>query len=138
MNTCIKMYLQITELIALLNTVEIFILFYSCKSLHQKQPSRGVHRKRCSRNMQQIYRRTPMPNHTQITPWHECSPVNLLPFSGTSFPKKTSDGLLLLHQSFWIEHQHLKISFELSFTILDFQNDKWKYEVTKSRNLVFS
>ena len=27
----------------------------------QKQPSRGVLRKRCSINMQQIYRRTPMP-----------------------------------------------------------------------------
>ena len=26
----------------------------------QKQPSRGVLRKRCSENMQQIYRRTPM------------------------------------------------------------------------------
>ena len=27
----------------------------------QKQPSRGVLRKRCSENMQQIYKRTPMP-----------------------------------------------------------------------------
>ena len=27
----------------------------------QKQPPRGVPRKRCSENMQQIYRRTPMP-----------------------------------------------------------------------------
>ena len=26
----------------------------------QKQPSRGVPRKRCSENMQQIYRRSPM------------------------------------------------------------------------------
>ena len=26
----------------------------------QEQPSRGVIRKRCSKNMQQIYRRTPM------------------------------------------------------------------------------
>ena len=26
-----------------------------------KQPSRGVLRKKCSENMQQIYRRTPMP-----------------------------------------------------------------------------
>ena len=29
--------------------------------LFQKQPSRGVLRKRCPENMQQIYRRTPMP-----------------------------------------------------------------------------
>ena len=28
---------------------------------HQKQPTRGVLKKRCSENMQQIYRRTPMP-----------------------------------------------------------------------------
>ena len=27
----------------------------------QKQSLRSVHRKRCSENMQQIYRRTPMP-----------------------------------------------------------------------------
>ena len=27
----------------------------------QKQPPRGVPRKRCSENMQQIYRRAPMP-----------------------------------------------------------------------------
>ena len=27
----------------------------------QKQPSGGVFKKRCSENMQQIYRRTPMP-----------------------------------------------------------------------------
>ena len=27
----------------------------------QKQPPRGILRKRCSENMQQIYRRTPMP-----------------------------------------------------------------------------
>ena len=29
----------------------------------QKQPSRGVIKKRCSQNMQQIYRRTPMPEY---------------------------------------------------------------------------
>ena len=28
---------------------------------NQKQPSRGILRKRCSENIQQIYRRTPMP-----------------------------------------------------------------------------
>ena len=36
--------------------------FKSLKILpFQKQPSRGVLKKRCSENMQQIYRRTPMP-----------------------------------------------------------------------------
>ena len=34
---------------------------FSRKVLVQKQPFRGVLRKRCSENMQQIYRRTPMP-----------------------------------------------------------------------------
>ena len=33
-----------------------------CKKVLQKQSPRGVPRKRCSENMQQIYRRTPMPN----------------------------------------------------------------------------
>ena len=32
----------------------------------QKQPSRGVIRKRCSENMQQIYRRKPMQNVISI------------------------------------------------------------------------
>ena len=31
-------------------------------SILQKQPTRGVLKKRCSENMQQIYRSTPMPN----------------------------------------------------------------------------
>ena len=34
---------------------------YSPFKYIQKQPPRGVPRKRCSENMQQIYRRTPMP-----------------------------------------------------------------------------
>ena len=43
------------------------LLYFICLKLSpqywylQKQPSRGVLRKRCSENMQQIYRRTPMP-----------------------------------------------------------------------------
>ena len=56
----------------------------------QKQPTRDVLRKRCSDNMPQIYRRTPMPNTL-----HGCSPVNLLPFFRTAFPKNTTEGLLL-------------------------------------------
>ena len=37
--------------------VEMFAII---KFLFQKQSPRGVPRKRCSENMQQIYRRTPM------------------------------------------------------------------------------
>ena len=47
----------------------------------QKQPSRGVFRKRYSENMQQIYRRTPMPkcNFNKVALLrHGCSPVKLL------------------------------------------------------------
>ena len=33
---------------------------YRSEGIQQKQPSRDVFRKRCSENMQQIYRRTPM------------------------------------------------------------------------------
>ena len=70
----------------------------------QKQPFRGIFRKRCSENMQQIYRRTPMPKHdfnkvesnfTEIALRYECSPVNLLHIFRTPFPKNTSGGLLL-------------------------------------------
>ena len=35
---------------------------YAISINDQKQPSRGVLKKRCCENMQQIYRRTPMPN----------------------------------------------------------------------------
>ena len=65
----------------------------------QKQPSRGVFSKRCSENMQQIYRRTPMPKCEitlfEVTLRHECSPVNLLHIFRTPFPKNTSGCLLL-------------------------------------------
>ena len=37
--------------------------FFHHNSVIQKQPSRGVHNKRCSENMQQIYKRTPMPKY---------------------------------------------------------------------------
>ena len=70
----------------------------------QKQPTRGVPRKRRSENMQQIYRRAPMPkcdfnkvekqlywNHTSA--WD--SPVNLLHIFRASFLKNTSERLLL-------------------------------------------
>ena len=53
----------------------------------QKQPSRGVLRKRCSENMQEIYGRTPMPkcgfNKVAKQLWNGCFSVPLcIPFSG--------------------------------------------------------
>ena len=64
--------------------------------------------KRCSENMQKIYRRTPIPkcdfnevlcNFIEITLWHGCSPVNLR----RSFLRNTSGWLLLtlLLKRFW-------------------------------------
>ena len=64
---------------------------------------RSVLEKRCTENMQQIYRRTPMPksdfikllcNFIEITLRHECSPVTLLHISRT--PSKNTPGGLLL------------------------------------------
>ena len=77
----------------------------------QKQPSRGVLRKRCSENMPQIYRTTPMPripmlsNFIEIALRNGSSPVNLLHIFGITFPKKTS-GWLLLNQALSDFRQH--------------------------------
>ena len=69
----------------------------------QKQPPRAFPRKRCSENMQQICRRTPMPKckshyenlKIEITLWHGSSPVNLLRIFRTTFPGNTSGCLFL-------------------------------------------
>ena len=72
-------------------------------SLH-KQPLRGVLRKRCSENMQQIYRRThpcrkdfnkAASNFIETRLRHGCSPVNLLYNFGTPFSNNNSGWLLL-------------------------------------------
>ena len=67
----------------------------------QKQLPRGVPRKRCPENMQQIYRRTPMHNcnFIEIALRCGCSPVNLLCIFRTHFPKNSSRRLLLTSQA---------------------------------------
>ena len=70
----------------------------------QKQPPRGVPMKRCSENMQEIYRRTPMPKcnfFIEIAFWHSCSRVNLLHIFRAPFPRNTS-GWLLLNWCFFV------------------------------------
>ena len=63
---------------------------------YQKQSSRGVLRKSCSENIQQIYKKTPMPKaHFGITLRHGCFSVNLLHIFRTPFPKNTSGRRLL-------------------------------------------
>ena len=62
----------------------------------QKQPSIDVLIKRCSENIHQIYRRTPMSkcNLNKVTQ-HRYSPVNLRHIFRTPLPKNISEGLLL-------------------------------------------
>ena len=78
--------------------------YRSRSNTDQKQPSLGVLRKRCSANMQQTYRRTPMPkcefnkvacNFAEITLHHGCFLVHLLHIFKIPFPKNTSGRLLL-------------------------------------------
>ena len=80
----------------------ISILFINQHPTFQRQPPRGVPRKMYSENMQQIYRRTPMPklqsNFIEITFRHGCSPVDLQHIFRTPFPRNTSRWLLL---TFW-------------------------------------
>ena len=76
----------------------------TCLINWQRQSPRGILSKMCSENMQQIYRKTPMPkcyfnkvalqlywNHTR----HGCSPVNLQRIFRTPFTKNTSGQLPL-------------------------------------------
>ena len=95
----------------------LFILFpnLSIKSEQRnrrKRPSRGVLKKMCSENMQQICRGTPMPkcdfnklqsNFFEITLWHGFPPANLLHIFRTPFPKNTSGWLLLNRPADFIE-----------------------------------
>ena len=73
----------------------------------QNQPPRGFPRKRCSENIQQIYRRAPIPkcnfnkvaklqnNFIEIVLRYGCSPVNFLHIFRTHFLNSTSWRLLL-------------------------------------------
>ena len=91
-------------------TLYTFILKYISQGCQpslaiQKQPYKSLLRKRCSENMQQIYRRTPMPryNFNKIALqlyWNRTSAggslVNFLNIFRTTFPKNTSEQLLLV------------------------------------------
>ena len=61
---------------------------------YKASPSKGALRKKCSKNMQQIYRRTPMLK-CDFALRHGYSPVNLLHIFRTSFYKNTSVRLRL-------------------------------------------
>ena len=67
-------------------------LFQRFTSICQKRLSKGVLKKECSENMQEICRC----NFIEIALRHGCSPVNLLHIFKTLFPKNTSGRLLLI------------------------------------------
>ena len=82
----------------------IMFLWYIIKSRSfqlQKQLYRGVLRKRCSENMQQIYKRTPVKKRAfnkvvfqlnEIALWHGCSPVILQYIFRTLFQRTPLKG----------------------------------------------
>ena len=80
--------------------------------ISQKQPLRGVLRKRRSENMQQICRS----NSIEITHRHGCSSVNLLHIFRTSLPKNTSGRLLFISVITKFENDYLV--HLISFTVL--------------------
>ena len=69
--------------------------FRKFKMLFQKQPFRGVLRKTCCKNMQQIYRKAPM-SKCEIVLRHGFSPVNLLHIFRIPSPQNISGRLLLI------------------------------------------
>ena len=91
----------------------------------QKQPFWRVLRKRCSENMLQISRRTPMlkfkqSNFIEITLQHGCFPVNLLHIFRTPFLKDTSGGLLLQLKSKKVTNLHfLQTKENLHLSLID-------------------
>ena len=91
----------------------------------QKQPPRGVPSKRCSENMQQIYRKHPcrsaisiklLCNFIETAFRHGCSLVNLLHIFRTPFLKNTS-GWLLLSKSYY--HKAFQFVNSLNVYILE-------------------
>ena len=87
----------------------------------QKQPAIGIPRKSWSKNMQQIYRRTPM-RKCKITLGHGCSPVNLIHIFTTPFPKNTPGWLLLYVNSACLYNSN--VWFILLFLEVR-KNEKW-------------
>ena len=74
----------------------------------QRQPFRGVVRKKCYENIQQIYRRACrsaillklLCNFIEIALRHGCSPVNLLHISRTPFSKNAFKRAAFKHAKF--------------------------------------
>ena len=95
----------------------IYTTFFCPSSIIQKQPPRGVPRKRCSENMQQIYRRTPMPKCDLLNGQNLLSVTKVIcrpsliniQFSGATLS-------LNFNSSFWKEDLY----FEKNLSLKDF------------------
>ena len=80
------------------SATKILLRIHICKT--QKQPFRRVLSKRCSENVQQIYRRTHS-SFATLLKLHFGIGVNLLHIFRTPFPNNTSGGLLLKTFVLW-------------------------------------
>ena len=107
--------------------------------IFQKQPPRGIPRKRCSENMQQIYKRTPMPKcdfnkvAKQLYWNHTLAWVFSCKFGAifrTPFTKNTAGRLLLSFPK--IISVHRKISKKLSF-VANFSENHLMKIISKQR-----
>ena len=103
-------------------------------SKSQKQPPRGVPRKRCSGNTLQIYKRTPMPkcdyNNVTLHPWQGCPPVNLRPIFRTHFPRNTSGWLPLKSWCWFIKRIEIRVSqFPSNLPSMKYWPNSWKTKV---------
>ena len=76
----------------------------------KKQPSIDDFIKRCSPNIQQIYRRTPM-SKFDFNIEHGCSSVNILHIFRTPFSKNTSGGLPRSISTGWVNQFKLWFLF---------------------------
>ena len=92
-----------TDIFELSDNTNIAKLFSS----YQKQPPRGVHRKRCPENMQKIYRRTPMPkcNFNKVALQHPSPSLSNFPLVNLN-PSSTQHPLCSLSVSlfFFLPH----------------------------------
>ena len=121
---------------------------------YQKQPSRGILRKRCSENILQMYRKKPMPkcevlcNFIEITIRHGYSPVNLLHIFRTPFLKNTSGWLLLCYLWTHWRSKYMPLHKKMKFSIKNFfsKSDQihsflrtWSHLLKKSlmKNFIF-
>ena len=96
---------------------------------YQKQQPRGVLKKRCSENMQQIYRRKPLQsNFIEIALRHGCSLANLLHIFRTPFPRNTSAAWLLLDYYLIIPCHNLTVNKPFKRSIRAWCNESYYFD----------